>query len=310
MDNNEQYPAYGNEQNGYYNGQYAPYDNTYQGQPNAYQNGYRGYPNDYQNAYQNSYPNGYQNVNPNGQPQRDTYVSPYTVEGFYSSNALVMPYVKPKREIRWKLWLLVIAIAVALGGYAWYLINNVGYRNSIPGLEPPTQSETFGGVQKNVDGYSVEISFKYTYSLDALVVSTKEYDGSGLADKLSPVDLGLAWGDVAANNEKVDFHWEQRGRWIYWQLDSYSDLMTVGGEQNIECQVSNNHIIPATKDVKKQALKIRRGDRVRLEGYLVDVSAQRSDGAWFEWDSSTTREDTGDGACEVFYVTKVEIVDQ
>ena len=302
MDNNEQYPAYGGDQNGYYNGQYAPYDNTYQGYPNAYQNVCQGYPNGFQNAYQN--------VNTNGQPQYDNYVSPYTVDGFYSSNALEMPYVKPKREIKWKLWVFVIAIAVLVGGYAWYTINHVGYRNSIEGLVPPTQSETFGGVQKVVGGYNIDITFKYTYSLDALVVSTKEYDGSGVADKLSPVDLGLAWGDVAAKNRQVDFHWEQRNRWIYWQLDSYSDLMSVGGEEAIERQVSNNHIIPATNDIKKQVLKIRRGDRVRLEGYLVDVSGQNDKGAWIEWDSSVTREDTGDGACEVFYVTKVEIVDQ
>jgi len=42
---------------------------------------------------------------------------------------------------------------------------------------------------------------------------------------------------------------------------------------------------------------------VALDGYLVD--ANRADG--WHWRTSLTRDDTGDGACELFYVTSVDV---
>ena len=84
--------------------------------------------------------------------------------------------------------------------------------------------------------------------------------------------------------------------------------MPVGDVENVERSASNNHIIPADDRIKRTVLKIRRGDRVKLEGYLVDVKAADDKGNTFTWNSSTTRTDTGDGACELIYVTKAEIV--
>ena len=49
--------------------------------------------------------------------------------------------------------------------------------------------------------------------------------------------------------------------------------------------------------------KVRPGEIVHLRGYLVEISA--ADG-WF-WNSSMTREDTGDGACELVRVESVDI---
>ena len=67
-----------------------------------------------------------------------------------------------------------------------------------------------------------------------------------------------------------------------------------------------NHIIPASDDVRWKLKMLRAGDHIRLRGYLVDVDGIRSDGATFYWHSSTTRTDTGDGACEVIYTTGIE----
>ena len=47
----------------------------------------------------------------------------------------------------------------------------------------------------------------------------------------------------------------------------------------------------------------RKGQVVALEGYLVKVISK--DGWW--WKSSLTRNDTGNGACEVIWVEEVEI---
>ena len=58
------------------------------------------------------------------------------------------------------------------------------------------------------------------------------------------------------------------------------------------------HMIPATGEVARALAGIRAGQRVRIDGWLVEVQA---DDGW-RWRSSTSREDTGGGACEVVYV--------
>jgi hypothetical protein len=57
------------------------------------------------------------------------------------------------------------------------------------------------------------------------------------------------------------------------------------------------HVIPANDDVARALSRVREGDRLRMDGWLVEVDAP--DG--WTWRSSTTREDSGDGACEVVY---------
>ena len=74
---------------------------------------------------------------------------------------------------------------------------------------------------------------------------------------------------------------------------------------DVEGLYSNSHLIPSNDKIKKQIKKIKKNDYIQIEGYLVHVDADTKKGYFF-WDSSTTREDSGDGACEVIYVTDVK----
>jgi hypothetical protein len=61
------------------------------------------------------------------------------------------------------------------------------------------------------------------------------------------------------------------------------------------------HLIPATSDVREQLEDVRAGHIVHLRGYLVRVDGPNG----YVWRSSLTRDDTGNGACELFYVEEV-----
>jgi len=63
------------------------------------------------------------------------------------------------------------------------------------------------------------------------------------------------------------------------------------------------HIIPANSLVLRQLKKARAGNLVHLQGFLVNASTDEG----FTWHSSLTRNDTGDGACELFYVDAAEL---
>ena len=206
-------------------------------------------------------------------------------------------------------YLILTAFLAAVLLISYWLFFDGGRRRAIAGIPEPVQTQTTGSTSKSVGGYDVTITYGYEYDIRALVVHTQSYSSLQLIDRLFPVDLALAWGDVAANNTKIDFHWTQRGRWYYWNVDNYMDIEPLGGVDGVNRQSANTHIIPASSSVKRIVKDIKTGDHVRLKGYLVDVDAVKPDGSTFWWYSSTTREDTGDGACEVFYVTRAEILD-
>jgi hypothetical protein len=55
--------------------------------------------------------------------------------------------------------------------------------------------------------------------------------------------------------------------------------------------------------VRRAIKKLRVGEVATMTGQLVD--AHRPDG--FSWPTSLTREDSGPGACELFYVRSVKV---
>ena len=208
-----------------------------------------------------------------------------------------------KSKLKYILVLIILAGLIAYGVYA------NGTRSHLNGLTEPIQTECEGGTEFTLRGYDVKIDYLYEYDATALVVHTKDYPGMSLERRLSPKDVALAWGSVAAYNETIDFHWKQRGRWVYWNTNTYEELKPIGDVSDVDSQSSNNHLVPADVNVRRQIAKIRRGDVVRIRGYLVNINAKSSNGAYFNWKSSTKRTDSGDGACELIYVTAVDWVE-
>lgn len=203
--------------------------------------------------------------------------------------------------------LFIIALLCILSGCG--TITGDTSRKAVFGIPEPLQEEATGGTSFELDGYTVKLDYKYSYDISALVVGTREYSESDIGGKLAPKDLALAWGRVAEYNDRIDFHWSQSNRWYYWRVDSYDEIDVIGGTDGIISQSANNHLIPADDNIKDNIKKINAGDHIRVTGYLVNVNASKPDGTNFWWNSSTDRADTGDGSCEVIYVTGLEWLD-
>jgi hypothetical protein len=62
------------------------------------------------------------------------------------------------------------------------------------------------------------------------------------------------------------------------------------------------HIIPATPEIASRCKSLRAGTLVHLVGDLVEASGPGIS----HWRSSLTRTDTGNGACELFYVEEIQ----
>ncbi len=134
------------------------------------------------------------------------------------------------------------------------------------------------------------------FELEARVLSREDY-GSGRESDLSPTDLALGWGRMmdAEVVEQIDVR--QRGRWYYWESESFPIPQT-----QIRRSSANMHMVPANETVARELDRVTRGDRIRIVGRLVDISAE--DG--WRWRSSRTRTDTGNGACELLLLERID----
>ncbi|MES1189503.1 MAG: hypothetical protein ABUS47_00355 [Steroidobacter sp.] len=144
------------------------------------------------------------------------------------------------------------------------------------------------------EGY--EIAPQATYDIEARVLSVEDYMMDAGA-KLAPVDFAVGWGPMSDTTVLNHFKVDQGARFFTIYPDEQAiDLNTA------LLHSANMHLIPANDTVKHQLKRIKAGNIVDLHGLLVNVS--RSDG--FTWHSSLTRNDTGNGACELMYVEAVE----
>lgn len=142
-----------------------------------------------------------------------------------------------------------------------------------------------------------------------MVLHTHNYIGLSVDKLLGPRDLALAWGIVAEYNEESGIKWSQANRWYRYECKDLSMYERMGELDGISSHSANTHCIPADSEVLRKLFLIRTGERVRMKGYLVNISGEKSNGSTFSWNSSVSREDTGDGACEVFYVEEIEWID-
>jgi hypothetical protein len=140
------------------------------------------------------------------------------------------------------------------------------------------------------------------YELWGLVVSHNNI--GSIADiyhdenSLDTKDLCVIWGD---NVQTDDFHQVKfwNGPWTCnWRYPGDTSLRAD--------QVSNNHLVTDRDSLRRAIATVRIGDQIRLRGMLVNY--QRADQPEWWRRSSTNRQDTGDGACEVVFVRDLDVL--
>lgn len=151
------------------------------------------------------------------------------------------------------------------------------------------------------DGHTFFLLQTHRYHLVGEVLSASTYDLAWTSD-FYDVDLGLAWG-AQVDRLKRDYQFYQDARWLFWR----SATQPSPEEQRyVTTHVGNVHSIPAEgNDKVARALRSAEvGDLVALDGALVVV---QDAGTNVLARSSTSREDTGNGACEIMWVDRIQI---
>lgn len=197
-------------------------------------------------------------------------------------------------KARWVVPVLVISF-VLYGATRWWKNESITHGPGIIAPEQPEQETINSGEQFSYKDY--QITPLATFQLEARVLSAKRYR-TGRESELSPVDLALGWGPMSDEAVLKEIKIRQANRFYYWKVKRFPIP-----RKEIEHNSANMHLIPSNREIAKVIKNVRTGHVVAIEGYLVKVNAQ--DGWW--WKSSLTRNDTGNGACEVVWVDEIEI---
>ncbi len=171
-------------------------------------------------------------------------------------------------------------------------------------LDEPLQTETGKqpfDVTYRDNAYHIEPEFEY--DLTGMVVSFRHHDGksrmhSRANDHLNMLDVCVVWGDNTANPrlDRIDF-WNGIFTCQFRTRDSKAwDAFDI-------YQISNNHLLSDRPRIRDAVHDIRIGDQIRVRGYLATYSNDEGSRG-----TSTTRLDTGNGACETIYVERFEIL--
>ena len=174
---------------------------------------------------------------------------------------------------------------------------------TIETLKNPQQYSLFDYNQFPVNSKGLEAVIKpiAQYKISAVILSKKRYV-SEWTSIISPLDLALGWGDVSKSENLKHLEVKQTMRWYRYRLDKECTIT----QNYMSTHSSNHHIIPANDNIRKAVIYAKKNKKIVLSGYLVNVSGKYRNRNIF-WRTSLSRTDTGNGSCEIMYVTKVKI---
>ena len=189
----------------------------------------------------------------------------------------------------------LFALLFLYGAYGWWSQRPLAREPGILAPDLPRQMLLAAAPAFDHQGHTIKPLAEYR--IRARVIGKEPYRFDSTAD-ISPYDLALGWGPLSDSAVLRQIDFSQSSRWLSYRWQHTPPLPP----QVISAHTANVHVIPADRSAVKALQRIRPGHVVELSGYLVEV--QMAGGSWA---SSLSREDTGDGACEIMWVEQVSI---
>jgi hypothetical protein len=171
--------------------------------------------------------------------------------------------------------------------------------------EPQQRALSRAAFETTVNDITYTVQPLYIYDLYGLVVSSHDADTwwdnvhAQWNDKLNVMDLCVVWGKNLETGAYREASFSSSESWCYWESRSSPIDNTAS---------SNNHLLADNPLLAKKIRAARIGDQVHFRGYLAEYS--HNHGFAFKRGTSTSRNDTGAGACETVYVQDFEILSQ
>lgn len=158
----------------------------------------------------------------------------------------------------------------------------------------------------NLGKYEYRLTPLYNYELEGLIVT--DYNSDNWLDVRHQDDPGnikdicVIWGENILNGSYRQVKFSSGEFTCYYRWEK--SLETPFYPQYL----SNNHLIPQNERVAEEIKKSKIGDQVRVKGFLANYEVRVNGREIFKRNTSTVRDDSRNGACEIIYVTEFEIL--
>lgn len=192
---------------------------------------------------------------------------------------------------------ILLLLLIAWGAWNYFSSRPVDPGPGVRAPQAPLQEAIKEGIPFDFAGHRITPLARF--AVTARVLGTERYRFDRGAD-LVPVDLALGWGSMSDSRYLAEIDISQGNRFYFWR----SQTLPLPRE-TIARQSANMHLIPGDAAMRNRLLGVRVGQTVRFQGKLVEVAGP--DG--WRWRSSLSREDTGNGACELVWLEGFEVLD-
>jgi hypothetical protein len=195
-------------------------------------------------------------------------------------------------------WLVVVLLLASLAG-AWNWWSSERHERVPPGILVPDAP-----VQQMLDPPSTfaakehEFEARARYDITARVLRKEIYRIDGGAN-LAPVDLGLGWGAMS-DTTVVDALGSRRWAVSVLEAEGLASFPLTAAQT--VAQAAQVHAIPADAAIERRLRSLRPGRSCGFRA-ISSTSAGRTASAG----GRLSRNDTGDGACEIMWIESLAI---
>lgn len=209
-----------------------------------------------------------------------------------------------------KILKIVLIISVIVFFVSWY------EKDRLPGKSDIIADLYTHPVQDRIEMDAFEIKTEdqvyiieplYTYELFGLVVSQHDcgawfdmYHHDSWQDFINVKDLCVIWGQNIETQVYKDMTFKNQSFTCNY---SWPNAQVLG--RFCKTCLSNNHLLTQNQAIKARLMDTGVGDQIYLKGYLAKY---RNNTMLHGRGTSTTRTDTGNGACETIYIKDYQVL--
>ncbi len=164
--------------------------------------------------------------------------------------------------------------------------------------ESLTLPQTFS---TRIADWDYTLTARYRYTIIAKVIGKREYYLDFGPDRISPMDIAVATGDVIKPENFRYFTFTQGNRNFFYTYRYPAGVQALSKSYADE-HMSNNHLVFLDESVHSAAKTTAIGDCIKITGYLVDISGSRDNGESYFRHTSISRTDSYPSGCEVVLV--------
>ena len=193
-------------------------------------------------------------------------------------------------------WWMAAAL-LTLGVIGYLIARPVRYPAGMLVGVPPAQGAA-GGLQPWALPDGTRVIPLASYEISARLLHRERYRFDAMAD-IAPVDFGVGWHRMSDQSVIDGFSFSNSGRYLSYTTASAEEAAMCAGS------ACNMHMLPANERVRDRLLDLDQGEVFFAKGYLVSVERPGMN----PWTSSLTRDDTGQGACEIMWIEEIRRVE-